>query len=47
MCVVTNKIPLPPRPTGTPEQQVQQLWSYIFQLVEKLNKESGQNVRKA
>ena len=25
------------RPEGTPEQQVQQLWEFVFKLTEKIN----------
>lgn len=32
-------LPAPPKLTGTPEQQIRQLWDYIYQLIERLNLE--------
>ena len=29
----------PPRPEGSPEEQTEQLWEYIFRLVEQINAE--------
>lgn len=28
---------MPPRPEGTVAEQVEQLWTYLFQLAERLN----------
>lgn len=32
-------LPCPPELTGTAEQQLRQLWDYVYQLVERLNAE--------
>ena len=33
-------LPYPPVLTGTAEQQLRQLWDYVYQLVERLNAKS-------
>ena len=30
----------PPRPEGSPQEQLRQLWEYLFRLVERLNAEA-------
>lgn len=42
------KLPTPPMLTGKPEEQVRQLWSYLFQVVQMINAMSGgkKDVRK-
>ncbi len=32
-------LPYPPDLTGSPEQQLRQLWDYLYQLIERLNAE--------
>lgn len=34
-----NLLPIPPILTGTPEEQLRQLWDYLYQLIERLNME--------
>ena len=31
----------PPRPEGSAEEQLRQLWEWLFRLIEELNAESG------
>ena len=47
MSVATN-IPTPPVPSGSPAEQIRQIWSYLFRLAELLNatKGGGDDVRK-
>lgn len=42
------KLPTPPMLTGNTEEQVRQLWSYLFQVVQLINAMSGgkKDVRK-
>lgn len=44
---VDVKLPMPPRPSGPPNAQVEQLWRYLYQLVERLNARGDNNVRGA
>ena len=37
---------LPPRLEGAPEEQVRQLWVYLFRLVERMNLETEGATRK-
>ena len=37
-----NPLEYPPRPEGTAEEQLRQLWEYLFRLIERLNAETGQ-----
>lgn len=37
------KIPTPPKPVGSVENQMKQMWSYLFRLAELMNKQSGGN----
>ena len=32
-----NRYDYPPRPEGSTQEQIQQLWEYLFRLAEKLN----------
>ena len=34
-----NQYDYPPRPEGSPEQRINQLWEALFRLVERLNAE--------
>lgn len=42
------KIPTPPMPAGSPEDQLKQMWSYLFRVAEIINAKSGgkEDVRK-
>lgn len=41
------KIPTPPMPTGSTEDQLKQMWSYLFRVAEIINKSGGkEDVRK-
>ena len=46
---VAINIPTPPVPSGSPAEQIKQLWSYLFRLSELLNATNGggDDVRKA
>ena len=35
----------PPRPEGTAEEQVRQLWEWLFRVIERLNAENGADGR--
>lgn len=34
-----NPLPMPPRLNGTAEEQLRQLWDYLYQLIERMNLE--------
>ena len=40
---VDIKLPTPPMLSGSTEEQVRQLWSYLFQVVNLVNAKSGGN----
>lgn len=41
------KIPTPPMPTGSIDDQLKQMWSYLFRVAEIINKSGGkEDVRK-
>ena len=38
-----DRYDFPPRLEGTAEEQLQQLWGYLFRLVERMNLETQKN----